>query len=633
MGSYHMPLGTGYVSASLKAAGHKVHILNPNHSMQKLPDMIKSELFRMKPDIVATGGMAFHYSQVKYITSLSKTVLPNAITVIGGPLVSYQPETILQGIQDADCGVVGEGEHTMVELVECIKEHQDFAKVDGIVYRSPENRSVAIKTNPRALETNLDNLAFCDYEELGLDIYSRIHRPGECAPALVLDFDTRVMPILTSRGCPFTCTFCCHESNGKRYRSRSLDIVFREIHDAIDRFGINALFIYDDLFCLNLSRLKEFCDRITPLNLRWECSMVAGQINPEVLSMMKHSGCCCISIGVESMSQTVLTSMQKKATREELETVLPMIYEAKLGLWSNLIFGDPAETLETVTESLEWYSTHPQYNLRSANIGYHPGSRIYDEAVGRGLIGDPITYLEANQCEINGTSLSDADLMIAHILIDRTLASFGYAGRLLSIDKADKNDTIATCECPHCGEKGSCYPMHRLLARINCPSCNRAYRVPILIRYETPKAVLALVEKVKQLEENNATVEALTAECHKILLQDPSNLYMWSLLIRCADKAGDKVKAARILEQQILLDAYNPALFESMANRLEVLGYPVPAQKYRQKADHLNRIGVFGTSIIEVPLPENKVQHIVKSQLEVVMKSLPIASFLIGQGN
>ncbi len=628
-----MPLGTGYISASLKAAGHEVHILNPNHSVQKFAEMIESELLQMKPDIVATGGMAFHYAQVKYITTLSKTLLPDTITVIGGPLVSCQPETILQGIQNADYGVVGEAEHTMVELATCIEQHQDFAKVDGIVYRSQGTDSVVIKTNPRAFETNLDSLAFCDYEALGLDIYSRLHKPGECAPALIVDSTTRVMPLLTSRGCPFTCTFCCHESNGKRYRLRSLDSVFREIQDAIDRFEINALFIYDDLFCLNLSRLDEFCRRIKPLNLRWECSMVAGQINPEVLSMMKNSGCCCLSIGVESMSQTVLTSMQKKATRDELETILPMIYEAKLGLWSNLIFGDPAETLETVTESLEWYSTHPQYNLRSANIGYHPGSRIYDEAVNRGLIGDPITYLEANQCEINGTSLSDADLMIAQILIDRALASFGYAGRLLSLDQTDKHETIATCECPHCGEKGVCYTIHRLLASINCPSCNRAYRVPLLVRYKAPQAVLALVEKAKQLEEDNATVEALTAECHKILLQDPCNLYMWSLLIRCADKVGDKVKSAGILEQQIVLDAYNPALFESMANRLDVLGYPVPAQKYRQKADHLNRIGVLGTSIIEVPLPENKVQHAVKSQLEVVMKSLPIASFLIGQGN
>jgi hypothetical protein len=108
---------------------------------------------------------------------------------------------------------------------------------------------------------------------------------------------------------------------------------------------------------------------------------------------------------------------------------------------------------------------------------------------------------------------------------------------------------------------------------------------------------------------------------------------MWYLLVSCADNAGEKVKAARILEQHILLDAYNPVLFDSMANRLEELTYSVPATKYRQKANHLNSIGVLGTSIIEVSLPENKVQHIVKSQLEVVMKSLPIASFLVGQKN
>jgi len=93
--------------------------------------------------------------------------------------------------------------------------------------------------------------------------------------------------------------------------------------------------------------------------------------------------------------------MQKRSTKEQIEKALPMIYEHRIAVWSNLISFDPVETLETVMESLEWSSKHPQYNFRFARIGYYPGSIIYDHAIDQGLINDPINYLKANKCEIN----------------------------------------------------------------------------------------------------------------------------------------------------------------------------------------------------------------------------------------
>ena len=431
------------------------------------------------------------------------------------------------------------------------------------------------------------------------------------------------MPILTSRGCPYTCTFCCHEVAGQRYRQRSLDSVFAEIHYAIEYFNINALFILDDLFCLNREHLEEFCHLVSSLNSRWECSAV--QINPEVLALMKDSGCCCISPGVESIRQKVLISMQKRSTKEQIEKALPMIYEHRIAVWSNLISFDPVETLETVMESLEWSSKHPQYNFRFARIGYYPGSIIYDHAIDQGLINDPINYLKANKCEINATAMSDDAYQTASILINQTLLSFGHAGKLLEITNNRSGTLVARCVCPYCGEEGYCNRLdaiHNLIAKINCPVCNRAYRVPVFVRYKTPESALELVESTRNLEVNGATVEKLNAASMRIISLDPCNCYGWDLLVNCADKSGDPIKAVQLMERLICIDPYNPAFFESMADRLNKIGSLVSREKYVLKAAHLRKIGVTHTTIIEVVMPPEKLKTTIESQFVLMNVNL-----------
>ncbi len=630
MRSYHLPLGVGYVSACLKRAGHEVQVLNPNHAHESLDVLVAEAIGKQQPDMVALGGMSFHLREVMQVAKQARQLVPAAAIVVGGPLVSAQPEAILAAIPEMDFGVIGEGEHTSVELAAALEAKSGLAEVRGLIYRSPDSPGQLVMTAPRPVEENLDALPWVDYEGLGLDVWSALHNPGECAPALILDQNTRVMPILTSRGCPYACTFCCHESAGRRYRLRSLDSVFGEIEAARTRFGINALFVYDDLFCLQRERLAEFCRRIEPMGLRWECSMTVGQINPDALAMMKKSGCCCISVGVESMSPTVLKSMKKKATREQLERALAQIYDAEIAVWSNLIFGDPQETLETVTESLEWYSNHSQYNFRFANIGYHPGSRIYDEAKASGRIGEPITYLLSDACEINGTKMSQPDFLTSRVLADRAQFSFGYGGKLLDITCDTHNQLVARCLCPHCGAEGRLYPLPRMprsICSINCPNCNRAYRVPLVVRLKEGPAVDAELAGLRRLVSAGAPLADLEAGCNRVLSLSPTNGEAWSLLVAIADACGERVMAAAFLENAIVADPYNPNLFEQMAARLAVLRLPVPREKYVCKARHLRAQGILGTSYLDVEFRAAEHAFLLEQQVGVLNLSLRVASF------
>ncbi|MGP1675525.1 MAG: radical SAM protein [Burkholderiales bacterium] len=635
MGSYHLPVGIGYVSACLKRAGHDVLMVNPNHSMEEFEPLLAAAIARHQPQVFATGGMAFHLNQVRELASMVRMLLPKATIVIGGPLVSNQPGVAMTAIPEADFGVLGEGEHTTVELLAALEAGGDVGAVKGLIYRSPANPALFKQTERRPVEKNLDSLPWVDYEGLGLDIYAGLHRPGQCAPALVVDHKTRVMPLMTSRGCPYDCTFCCHEAAGRRYRIRSLDQVFAEVEAAMGRYGINALFIYDDVFCLKPSRLEDFCQRVAKLGVRWECSMTASQINPAMLKTMKESGCCCISVGVESLSPTILKSMRKHTTLEELERVLPQIYDARIGLWSNLIFGDPAETLATVTESLEWFSNHPQYNFRVAYIGYHPGSRIFDEAVARGRINDVTAYLKSDQCEINATTMSDRDYLISRLLVGRAWMSFGFAGKLLALERDDKGCIVPRCLCPHCGAEGRCYTFELnpgACASINCPSCNRAYRAPVGVRLQASPEAEQLVAATRQLAQKpGVTAQELDAACKQILGLDPTSAFAWDMLIKVADAAGDRVTAARLLEQAIWFDPYNAALFGQMAKRLTELGLNAPRAKYVSKAQHLRAVGIAGTTYIDVVTSPTERKSVLDEQIRILNLHLPIASFLVGQ--
>lgn len=633
LASYQLPVGVGYISACLKQAGHEVRLVNPNHSRLELADLITAEIRSFAPEIVGVGGMAFHFNEIAAVAKLVRKILPEAILLAGGALVTAQPRTILQGIPELDFGVVGEGEYTTVELVNSLQEGGDLSRIAGIVYRSADNPLNIHENPPRPVPDDLDALPPCDYEGLGIEVYASLHRPGECAPALINSYASRVLPIMTSRGCPYACTFCCHQAAGRCYRSRSLDSVFAEIEDAVAKWGINCLFIYDDLFCLGQDRLEAFCRRIAPMGLRWQCSLTARQVRPELLDLMRESGCCCIGLGVESMSPPVLASMGKHATRALLDEVLPVVYEARIGLWSNLIFGDPAENLETVTETLEWYGNHPEYNLRAAWIGYHPGSRIYDEALAKGLIGDPIEYLSTRSSEINGTAMTDEEFLTARLLVDRALLSFGHAGKLLELYTDEAGNSAARCRCPHCGAEGTCHTLdgrHNLIASPSCPECNRSYRLPIFMRYQAPPELRPLLQDLQAMLKERPSLQAVEQKAEAIIAIDPCNTYARKLLIMCADQAGDPIQAARLLEQLICFDAYNPELFESMARRLCELDLANRSHKYAKKAKHLRAMGITHTAILEISMPAEDRAALIQQQLGIVRHTWPIASFLIG---
>tara|TARA_Y100001960_G_scaffold333373_1_gene438145 strand:- start:1391 stop:3622 length:2232 start_codon:yes stop_codon:yes gene_type:complete len=382
---YQFPLGLGYIAAAMKKAGHTVTGLNLNHHRGDVETILASKIAEFDPDVCATGALSVFIDLVRTIFETSRRAKPNIINIGGGGVVGGEPGVILDTI-DADIGVVGEGEATIVELLDCLEKSKDLNAVKGIVFRNQFGETIETPERPQIME--LGEIAWPDYDVLecednvssqrALDNYFFHSR---------VDSRPRTIDMITSRSCPFKCTFCFHPT-GKTYRERPLDDFFAELDTLVARYNINMVGIIDELFSLEKKRLLEFCERIKPYNVQWLVQLHVNSATDETLRAMRESGCSYISYGIESMSQPVLDSMEKKSKTHRIDKALELTVKNTIGIQGNLLFGDSAATLETENESMHWWAKNRPYMVNLTPLTVFPGSPDYLAALKSGLIQD-----------------------------------------------------------------------------------------------------------------------------------------------------------------------------------------------------------------------------------------------------
>ncbi len=406
------PVGILYVSSYMKKMGISVHCLNLCICEESPMVVLKRTIQEKHIDIVATGDLVVNYLAVKEIVDCAKEVSKKITTIIGGGLVTHSPEEAMQLIPNADYGVIGEGEITDSELVLALEENQDPAEVRGIIYR---NGAELCKTLPREVINDLDSLPWPDYE--GFDYFEIARRYSENGKLTA--------PLTTSRSCPFQCTFCSTSGGGK-YRQRSMDSIFEELQYLVDCYHVEEFFLNDELFAVNGERVHAFCQRITPIGIKWHVMLRIGKhIQLELLREMYDAGCVGVCYGLESADDSILASMKKTGvTQKEMIRVLEITKEAGLMVRGGFIFGDTMETMETAEYTMNWMEEHIDLleNVSISPIVLYPGSELYKRAVESKKIPDTVQFIREHCPLVNSSERMDDETY--QVLVNEKVPAF-----------------------------------------------------------------------------------------------------------------------------------------------------------------------------------------------------------------
>jgi len=455
---YIFPLGLGYISSALKKAGYEVDCLNSNHYNGTMEELVSNELSKNNYDFVCTGGMTFALPFVKQIIDTVKKHSSKVRTIVGGIIVTSEPK-IMFDLLDPDFAVVGDGEETICELLNCIDKQDDFCKVKGVLFRDGERNIVF--TGRREGIQDLDSLPYPDFEGLEFENYLD-NLYCNCMPrAAHNSFDhPRVYPILGSRGCPFSCTFCYHYD---KYRKRSLESIKQELHIMVKRYRINRIIFIDECVALDKKRLWAICKIIKELKdevsweLKWQPQLTVHGVDEEMLYEFRDSGVDVISYGFESMSPVVLKSMNKPITPEMISSVFHNTLKAGIGVIGNFIFGDIAETKETARVTLDWWRNNSKGQIDLLFIQPYPGSKIYEHCLQRGIIKDRVDFIQNRMRTTNWYNMTDrmSDKEIKQLKNIIIVSNFKcrYFANHVSMKKTRENVYEFKVQCPFCGNE------------------------------------------------------------------------------------------------------------------------------------------------------------------------------------
>jgi anaerobic magnesium-protoporphyrin IX monomethyl ester cyclase len=355
------PMGIAYIAAVLKDNRHEVKIVDFNVTDEK----VDYSAF----DIV---GISADTSSYKSSLMLAKEAKDAGCTVVmGGPHVSYRDEDTLRA-GFCDFVVREEGEQTMLELANNLGTEQVFS-IQGISYL--KNGDIQ-RTPSRGFINNIDDLV--PARDL-LDMKSYRH----------LEMGKRKMTsILTSRGCPFGCSFCCStEFSGRKWRSRSPMKIVDEIEDVVTNHDFNGIAFLDDNFTLDPKRVTAICDEIMrrKIDIYWWCFSRADTLlkNEEMISKMADAGCKYIFIGFESRHQSTLDRYNKSITDTMARDVTELLRKNNISVHASFIIGNIDETREMVMDTVRYAREINPQAVQFTILTPYPGTKLFDEVKDR----------------------------------------------------------------------------------------------------------------------------------------------------------------------------------------------------------------------------------------------------------
>jgi anaerobic magnesium-protoporphyrin IX monomethyl ester cyclase len=382
---YQIPVGLLQLGANARRAGHQVRVLN----LSAFPwSRVHAVVRGLDADVFGLSCWTANRRGVAMVAAAARKHHPAARVVVGGPHATPLAEDVLRHWPAVDLVTTGESDDTLLEILARVDRKEALGGIAGTVYRGDDG---AIVRGPaRKSIDDLDSLA-----------------------SIPDHFATHIA--MTSRGCPWNCTFCGAETSwGRGFRAHSVERVVDDLAKAAARAPVKMVQIKDDTFTTNKKRVVQICQRIRERDLKffWSCDTRVDLLSDELLREMRLAGCQRLSLGVESGSQRVLDAIDKKITVAEIMESTQLAKRWGIKVRYFMMLGNRGDTKETFEETLAFLERARPHEYIFSCLSFYPGTRDFYDAEAAGKLSRD-QYFEDDFQELKAPfDASDDDLAV-----------------------------------------------------------------------------------------------------------------------------------------------------------------------------------------------------------------------------
>ncbi len=360
-------MGVLTLAAVARQHGYRVHLVDAKQQGTPI-EAISRDIAALRPDYLGLSATTISVTNAARIAARVKELVPAVTTIVGGAHVSAIPERTMDAFPAFDFGVAGEGEHSLFDLLDRLGDGRAVDDVAGLVHR----RDGRVRANPRAPYID-------DLDELPVPAWDLLADfPHRFQPSLFSYPRTPVATLITSRGCPFSCSFCDRSTSGKKGRMHSVGYVVDLCRRLVD-LGVRHIIFVDDLFTVRKSRVVELCQAFLDHGFRfsWSCNSHPNLLDLDTMKLMRRAGCWQIAYGIESGSQRVLDVVKHEVRIPKMRETLRMTRAAGIRTKGYLMIGHPTEGLDSLAEDVEFLKQIELDLCQITKFTPYPGTPAY----------------------------------------------------------------------------------------------------------------------------------------------------------------------------------------------------------------------------------------------------------------
>lgn len=378
-------LGISYISSYVEKSGYDCKVFDAYFNSWTEEELV-GRVTEYGPDVIGLSAMTHEITQAANIAKLLKKRLDTP-AVVGGCHVTALPEKTLEEFPVFDYGVYGEGESTVLELMQYLEGGREGkggegapinpGSIKGLVFKNARGRVCVNEGRPYLASDELDALPYPAFNHYYKD-----------NPRALADKDSCYV-MFTSRGCPYDCAFCM-QVLGRKVRRRSPEGVLKEMEFAISNYSAHTFDFADEIFLFEnrytSEILRSMIDSGLAERVRWSALTRANMVTPELVALAKRAGCYRLEMGVESGDEEILKTIGKAITIEQVRSAVRVIKGAGISLGIYFILGHPRETRQTLKKTVRLAA---ELNTDTIAVGImvpYPGTRVHDMAI-RGEAG------------------------------------------------------------------------------------------------------------------------------------------------------------------------------------------------------------------------------------------------------